>query len=189
MAGVSWFSSCGFIIATNNGIPKIPTFRQIVLRQFPVVDHHSDDRDRQRDEVHQRRRLSLTTPHRTYIIEEEEGQHRCDYIRSQQVHIKHHRVVLLHEHLLLTPRTLPYRGYHVHREETNDVSREERDRHAVPGNGDQRVPLKEDDEEKGENGAAQTEHSEEFFLERREGTRPTQSLCLTRTSWQTLLTA
>ena len=59
---------------------------------------------------------------------------------------------------------LHYRGDHVHREETNDVSREEGDRHAVPRNGGQGAPLEEDDEQKGENGAAQSDHSEEFFL-------------------------
>ena len=166
MAGVPWFSSCACKIATNNGIPKIPTFRQVVLRQLPVVDHHSDDGNGQRDEVHQRRRLSVTLAHHRYIIEEEVRQHRSDHVRRQQVHVEHHRVVLLHEHLPLTPIMLHYRGDHVHREETNDVPREESDRHAVPWNGGQGAALEEDDEQKGEDGAAQSDHSEEFFLRR-----------------------
>lgn len=73
---------------------------------------------------------------------------------------------------------LHYRGDHVHREEANDVPREERHRHAVPRNGGQGAPLEEDDEQKGEDGAAQSDHSEEFFLRRvRERERGLPSRC------------
>lgn len=82
-----------------------------------------------------------------------------------------------------------YGGNHIHREEANHISRQQRDGDSVPRNGDQRASLEEDDKDEGENGASQTDHSKEFFLRSRDQAEPTQSLCFTRTSWHTLLTA